>query len=195
MSLKESASGRRRRGNELQEALLDAAWAELTERGYDDFTIEAVADRASTSRAVIYRRWSAKPDLVRAALVHYVSRETLGSVDTGSLRGDLLAMLRRANELRAPVVTLIVTQLGAFYREADATLADVRHEMTGSDVVLNEIFERAVARGEADPAKLTPRVRAVTFDLYRNEVLMTQQPQPEEVLVSIVDEVALPLVR
>ena len=56
MSLNPGGASQRRRGIALEEALLDAAWAELTERGYDGFTIDAVAARAGTSRAVLYRR-------------------------------------------------------------------------------------------------------------------------------------------
>jgi len=42
---------------------------------------------------------------------------------------------------------------------------------------------------------LTPRVRAVAFDLYRHEVLMTHRPVPDDVIESIIDEIVLPLVR
>jgi hypothetical protein len=65
---------RRRRGPALEEALLDAAWTELTERGYDDMTIDAVAVRAGTSRAVLYRRWPNKQELVLATLAHEVRK-------------------------------------------------------------------------------------------------------------------------
>ena len=43
------------RGAELEEALLDAAWAELQEVGYPAFTYEGVAQRAGTSKPVLYR--------------------------------------------------------------------------------------------------------------------------------------------
>ena len=56
MSLNSTTAPQRRRGPALEEALLDAAWTELTERGYDEMTIDAVAVRAGTSRAVLYRR-------------------------------------------------------------------------------------------------------------------------------------------
>ena len=57
------------------------------------------------------------------------------------------------------------------------------------------IVARAVERGEVDPARLSPRVVGVAFDLYRHELLMTLKPVPDAVLESIVDEVFLPLVR
>jgi AcrR family transcriptional regulator len=60
----------RRRGEALQNALLDAAWEELQAGGYAKLTIERVAERAGTSRAVIYRRWRNRYELVIAALRH-----------------------------------------------------------------------------------------------------------------------------
>ncbi len=43
----------RRRGTALENAILDAAWAELVEHGYADMTLESVAKRAGTSRPVL----------------------------------------------------------------------------------------------------------------------------------------------
>lgn len=39
------------------------------------------------------------------------------------------------------------------------------------------------------------RVRSVTFDLFRHEVLVTHRPVPDDVIESIIDEIVLPLVR
>src|ERR1700689_58257 len=60
----------RRRGATLEHALLDAAWQELQASGYAKLTMERVADRAGTSRAVIYRRWRNRAELVIAAMRH-----------------------------------------------------------------------------------------------------------------------------
>ena len=95
MSLNSTGAARRRRGAALEEALLDAAWTELTERGYDDMTIEAVAVRAGTSRAVLYRRWPNKQELVLAALEHEVRKDVVVAPDTGSLRGDVIELLQQ----------------------------------------------------------------------------------------------------
>jgi AcrR family transcriptional regulator len=84
----------------LEEALLDAAWTELTERGYDDMTIDAVAVRAGTSRAVLYRRWPNKQELVLATLAHEVRKDVVVIPDTGCLRGDVIELLQQANKLR-----------------------------------------------------------------------------------------------
>src|ERR1700722_815754 len=85
----------RRRGEGLEAALLDAAWDELQAFGYQALTMEAVADRAGTSRAVLYRRWPKKAELVVAALRRRRPMLSGEVRDTGSLRGDVVAVLTR----------------------------------------------------------------------------------------------------
>jgi AcrR family transcriptional regulator len=198
MSLTNGARGpQRRRGAALESALLDAAWDELIEKGYDAFTIESVAARAQTARAVIYRRWATKPELVRAAIAHHEFGEHVPAPDTGSLRGDLLELVRGANRRRAPLLGILMSaRIEAFFAETGASFADLRDEFLAGRVnLIDQVLDSAVARGEADPTKLTPRVRSVTFDLFRHEVLMTHRPVPDDVIESIIDEIVLPLVR
>jgi len=193
----EARAPRRRRGAALEGALLRAAWDELVERGYDAFTIESVAERARTARAVIYRRWATKPELVRAAITHHHSREDVPVPDTGSLRSDLIELVSGLNSRRAPLLGILTgARIGAFYTETGTSLADLRDEfLAGRASLIDQVFDRAVERGEADPAKLTTRVRSVALDLFRHEVLMTHRPVPDDVIAAIVDEIALPLVR
>ena len=189
------AKPQRRRGAALENALLEAAWEELSEKGYDGFTIESVAERGRTSRAVVYRRWPSKPELVIAAIGHSGFRMRVEIPNTGNLRDDLIGLLRSANLNRAPLGILMSARLGAFYAETGRSFADLRETYIGGrTTALDTLLERAVARGEIDPAKLTPRVRGVAFDLYRHELLMTNQPVADEVIVSIIDEVFMPLV-
>ena len=69
----------------------------LQESGYAEPTMERVAERAGTSRAVIYRRWRNRPWLVIAAMRHRQPVLSGQVPDTGTLRGDTLAVLRRAS--------------------------------------------------------------------------------------------------
>jgi hypothetical protein len=58
------------------------------------------------------------------------------------------------------------------------------------------VLGRAVARGEAAPEALHPRVATVAVVLLRNEFVTRGVPSaPDEAIVEIVDEVYLPLVR
>jgi AcrR family transcriptional regulator len=74
------------------EDILDAAMAILLEEGYQGLTIDGVAARAEVGRPTIYRRWPSKAALVVAALAR--STGLAPAPDTGSLRGDLLAVQR-----------------------------------------------------------------------------------------------------
>ncbi len=185
----------RRRGEELETALLSAAWKELEERGYEALTIEGVAERAKTSRAVVYRRWATKGELVTAAIRWAWRQERPDIPDTGSIRGDLMEMLRRANTSRAPLVTGFLIQIGAFYRDTGKSISELRSEILGEITPTQQlIFDRAIARGEVDPARSTPRLRQLTWDLYRHELIMTMKPVPERVIEEIVDDIVLPLI-
>lgn len=185
---------RRRRGKALESALLDAAWEELVDTSYQDLTYEAVAERAATSRAVIYRRWPTKPELVRAALAHADARETVEVPDTGSLRDDVVELLRRANRVRSRLGIVIGLQLSGYFAETGTSPADLRAGVLGRrGRAIDTVIARAIARGEVDPSALTPRVVGVPFDLFRQELLMTLRQVPDEVIEAIVDEVFLPL--
>jgi AcrR family transcriptional regulator len=196
MSLKGEVAPQRRRGQALETALLDAAWTELTERGYDELTIDAVATRAETSRAVLYRRWPSKQDLVLATLSEHVRKDFVEAPDTGSLRGDVIGLLKLANKVRVRLAMLVFTQLGGFYREANTNLAELGAFVQGGrDAMLDEVIERAVARGEVRAGQISDRVARVPVDLFRYELMMTLKPVADEVIDEIVDTVFLPLVR
>lgn len=195
MDLIEEAPARRRRGQELEDALLDAAWDELLESGYAALTFDAVAARAGTSRTVVYRRWPTKPDLVRASVARAGTRDRVAAPDTGTLRGDVIALLKRANETRLGFAAVLSVHLGQYFQETGTGPADLRELMIGGRATtLDDIIERAVTRGEIDRAVLTPRIAALPFDLFRQEVLMTLKPVPLATITEIVDTIFLPLV-
>jgi len=186
---------KRRRGDVLEAALLDSAWEEIVEKGYDRFTIESVAERARTSRDVIYRRWPGKAELVHAAAARAGSQQPVPVPDTGTLRGDVIELLRQASRSRAQIGVQMILQLGGYFAETGTGIAELRKAfLSDRSRPMQQILDRAVERGEVDPTKLTPRVTEVAFDLYRQEMLMTLKVVPDEVAESIVDEVFLPLV-
>ncbi len=109
----------------------------------------------------------------------------------------MIELLRRASVARAQLAPLLSVLIGTSFSATGASFADIRAEMLRGRTrgAMDDILDRAVARGEADPARLTPRVRAVAFDLLRHDLVMTLKPLPEADIVTIVDEIFLPLVR
>jgi AcrR family transcriptional regulator len=178
----------RRRGTQLEEAILQAAWDEVSEVGYAGFTMEAVATRAATSKPVLYRRWPTRAALILAAMQRQVVSISSEIPDTGNLRDDVLSLLR---------------QLRRRYREVGPDvihgLMTERHEVPASvfqrvpDVMMT-ILRRASERGEVRLAKVTPRIASLPGDLLRHQLLIAREPASDVFLAEVVDEILLPLV-
>jgi AcrR family transcriptional regulator len=184
----------RRRGQELKDALLEAAYTELIEGGLAAFTLDGVATRAQTSRPVLYRRWPTREELVIAAIRHHDEHHRPPIPDTGTLRGDLTAVLKGANQYRMQLIAPVLAQFSGYFLQTGRTPADLRRELIGDRLTSDSvIIQRAIDRGEIDPARITPRVAALPFDLFRHEVLMTHALVPDEVIEEIVDLIALPV--
>jgi AcrR family transcriptional regulator len=183
----------RRRGAVLEEAILDAAAEELGERGYGGFTMERVAKRAGTNKNALYRRWPNRAALGLDAYRRLV-RTTAEVPDTGTLRGDMLELLRLANRHWSSPYGEIVRGLIADLGGAPQLLARLREGNDGGPWVA--VLERAVERGQASENALHPRVAMAPIALLRGEYLTRGQAEvPDDVLVEIVDEIYLPLIR
>jgi AcrR family transcriptional regulator len=184
----------RRRGEELEAALLEAAWDELVEAGFNRLTMESVAARAKTGVAVLYRRWPKKDDLVFAAIRHYRATHPVEVPDTGTLRGDLLALLRGFTGERSYFAVVMAATFAGLLSSSGLTPAEVRARVIDSRAVTShEVFRRAHARGEIDLDTVPVAVLSMPFDLMRHDLLMTFKPVPEERITAIVDELFLPL--
>ncbi|GAA4239691.1 TetR/AcrR family transcriptional regulator [Actinomadura meridiana] len=188
----------RRRGPELEGALLDAAWDELIEVGFTKLTMESVAARAGTGIAVLYRRWANKDELVLAALEHYRNSHPVDIPDTGTLRGDLLAALTGMGEARAAFFA--VTAAAAFsglLANSGLTPAEARDRILGDQPVSRAriMYQRAHDRREIDLERVPSAVLAMPFDLVRHDLLMDLKPLEPARVRSIVDELFLPLVH
>ncbi|UZJ32853.1 TetR/AcrR family transcriptional regulator [Streptomyces endophytica] len=154
----ERPGGKRAGGPRKAQEIFDATLDLLAAHGYEGLTIEGVAQRSGVNKTTIYRWWPSKGALLGAALIG-ARRLDFELPDTGSLQGDLEALLRA-------IVTLLTAPPSCDI--AVATLGAVTHspELAGhireffADRLARElpVFERAVARGElaadADPALL-----------------------------------------
>lgn len=195
MGVTEQLQRQRRRGEELEAALLEAAWDELAEAGYARLTMEAVAARAKTGVAVLYRRWSNKEDLVLAAIGHYGKIRPVPAPDTGSLRGDVLALLIAVNEGRSSFTVVVSAAFAGLLSSTGLTPAEVRAKILGDRPSWShEIFRRADERGELDLDTIPRAVLTMPFDLIRHDLLMTLKPVSRERIMSLVDDLFMPLV-
>ncbi|WP_020419599.1 TetR/AcrR family transcriptional regulator [Amycolatopsis sp. ATCC 39116] len=184
----------RRRGAELEDAILQAAADELTESGFAALTMDKVAARAGTNKNALYRRWPNRLPLGVAAYQRLT--RSVPVPDTGNLRDDALALLRGANRHWSSPLGAILRELIAAAGGASELLGQLQDPAEDAAAPWLTILERAVERGEVSPAALHSRVATVAIVLLRNEFMVRGVPTaPDEVLVEIVDEVYLPLVR
>src|SRR5262245_19571830 len=96
----------RPRSAEADRAILKATLELLVEGGFGGLSMDAVAARAGVGKATIYRRWKSKYELVQAAVRELSAGGELS--DTGSLRGDMLALASLTTEAaNLPAATLV----------------------------------------------------------------------------------------
>lgn len=187
------ARSTRRRGDALLGAIHAAVMEELATAGYTGLSIERVAERARTGKASIYRRWPTRLDLVLDAIDHVMPR--LDDVpDTGNVRDDLLAVLRR-------IAAVMGSREGMATRACvdgtDDELAQAVRErlLPPRKAMILSILQRAADRGEIAPDALTPRMTEVGPMLLHGELLQRGAPITDKAVVEIVDEILLPLLR
>ena len=184
----------RRRGKVLEAAIFKIVLRELAETGYVNFSIERVAAKARTSKPVIYRRWPTRAQLVYAALRASQPLFASEAPDTGTVRGDLMVILRCVSEMVNEVSPEVFFGLAAeLLHESESALYSGVQER--STKIMTEILERGIARGEVAAEKITPRLAALPLDLVRYQLMILHQPLSPQDIKEIVDQIFLPLVR
>ena len=187
----------RRRGAALEATLLQAAWDELVDVGYSRLTMEGIAARARTGKQVLYRRWPNRAQITVASVRHVLGPLIAETPDTGSLREDVLTVLRLMVRRGRSVGPERIRGLLAELPDVDPGLFAIL------PAVMVTILRRAAERGEIGPAELSPRVVSLPIDLARHEAIRTvgstaastDDDAAERTVTEIVDDVFLPLVR
>ncbi|MBP2327620.1 AcrR family transcriptional regulator [Kibdelosporangium banguiense] len=171
-----------RQAAEIYRATLDL----VVRHGYDGLTIEGVAACAGVNKTTIYRWWPSKDELLCTAFVE-TDLLKVDVTDTGSLRGDLIAVTHQVIDLLTGEEGSRVTRasLGGLDRPGLAKfVATLCAERLKAE---RPIFERAVARGEiapgADPATTVDLLAGAIW--YR--VLVRQTELPTDFAEQLVD--------
>lgn len=174
---------------EILAATLDV----LAEVGYDRLTMDAVARRARVSKATLYRRWKAKPNLVIDALLS--DKEPVVAADTGTLRGDLLSTFCGMGGLTdVRQLAILGSVITAISHDPDFARAFRRDFIGPKAEISRQLFERAIARGEIsadlDLDLIVPALSAVVL----HRTFMLGEPPTSDLIARVVDNVILPIV-
>ncbi len=88
-----------RRGEHVRRTVLAAAFDELADNGAANASVAGVARRSGVHETTIYRRWATRENLFVDAMLSRSAQE-IPAPDTGTIRGDLLAIGARRDRLR-----------------------------------------------------------------------------------------------
>jgi AcrR family transcriptional regulator len=132
---------------DIRARVMPAVLDELARWGVERFSVEALAERHRLDRAVIYQYWGDRQRLIVDAALADI--EALRSAtDTGSLRGDLLALARN-------VTDRVNTEVGRTFLRALVMDRRGRHDeetrimfWRARFAVVRAVVDRARERGE-----------------------------------------------
>lgn len=185
----------RKRDHSRDPEMLDAALDVLAEVGYEGMTVDMVAARAKAGKATLYRRWPSKAELVidAVACMKQGSAPPDELPDTGTLRGDLVAMIKphsiEDGERKLKVMAGVVSMLSRDPQLAEA----VNRAITEPRVAVNRLLmQRAVDRGEVRTGADIETVAHIGPSMAAYRVLVQRLPVDRAFLVAMIDGVVLP---
>jgi AcrR family transcriptional regulator len=185
----------RKRDHSRDPEILDAAIDVLAESWFDGMTIDMVAARAKAGKATIYRRWPSKTDLVldAVACMKAADLDPERLPDTGTLRGDLVAMIRPRSIEEGERKLRIMGGLFGMIATSPELAAAVHDAIIEPRLAVNRLFlQRAIDRGEISADRDIDLLARVASGMSAFRMLVEQQPLDAEYLVSLIDHVILP---
>jgi AcrR family transcriptional regulator len=187
----------RKRDHTRDPEILAAAMDVLAETGYDGMTMDMVASRAKAGKATVYRRWSSKGELVLDAIACMkagdIDYDNLP--DTGTLRGDLIAMIKPHSiqdaKRKLQVMAGVVSMLSRSPELADAANAALVEPRAKVNRIL---MQRAIDRGEISADCDIETLALISPSMAAYRVLILRKPVDRAFLLSLIDGVILPAV-
>ncbi len=190
---REHASGRPRVAGEREGEILDATIDLLLTVGYDRLTMDGVAGRARASKATLYRRWSDKHSLVVDALMRSKKSPDIPEIDTGSLRGDLLATYCGPGGFAGKDNTGMLAAIITALHTDENFAAEFRARFLAPKIAVSRaIYARAQERGELAPGidleVLTPALAGILL----HRVFLLGLPVEVKTVETVIDQIILP---
>lgn len=179
----------RPRSEQAADAIRAAALALLAERELGAISMDDVAAFAGSSKATIYRHWPSKEALVADALASLAS--TLPVPDTGTLRGDLSALLRDMvhTMTHTPAGRVLAMLVPAMQRNEELHQALMTALFAPRRALLAGLVQRAIDRGEVAPGTDSRAIAHLVVGPVLMHVLITHEPIEEPFVETIVDTV------
>jgi AcrR family transcriptional regulator len=174
------------RSERVVREVIRATLAELGRVGYAALRIDDVAAQAQVNKTTVYRRWPTKADLVTATLMAMSSSDE-APPDTGSVREDMLVLIRRS------VARISTCEGEAVYRmiglemdhpEVASITRALRGEMHAPWLAM---IKHAIERGElpqgTDARLIVEMISATVY----SKKLKLREPVDDDYLAAIID--------
>ena len=167
----------------------------IAEVGYDRMTVDAIAARSGVSKPTLYRRWpGGKPELVADAIRE--RHAEAGPVpDTGSLRGDLLALVAVQTGRLLEDVHLASGLLMQLRTSSGLAAVMREHVIAEERGRWDTVLQRARQRGELPAEPVTPLFADVAGSLIFSRVTISGEPVDRAFAAELVDHVLLPILN
>ena len=188
----------RKRDHTRDAAILDAALEVLAEVGYTGMTMDMVAVRARAGKATVYRRWSSKETLVLDAVARMErSQIDPGRLpDTGTLRGDLVALMTPETLVDEGHRLRVMAGLASLLSHHPALAEAVNVALHEPWVAVNRVLmERALDRGEISASADIDTISSVIPSMAAYRVLIQRKLVDREFFLSLIDGLLLPAAR
>jgi AcrR family transcriptional regulator len=183
----------RKRDHSRDPEILDAALEVLAETGYDGMTIDMVATRAKAGKATLYRRWASKGELVIDAVACMKQIDPEAIPDTGTLRGDLVAMIKphalHDADKKLRIMGALTSMLARDPELADAAYAAIVEPRAAVNRML---LQRAIDRGEIAADTDIEMMSLISQSMATYRTIMLRKPVDRDFLISIIDGVLMP---
>jgi AcrR family transcriptional regulator len=196
--VKASAALGRKRDETADTRIIEAAVDTLAEAGFDVMTMDMVAARAKAGKATVYRRWASKAELVRDAVI-WMSRSSVELdhlPDTGTLRGDLLAVLKPYSTDHGEKKLRVLAGLGSFFSEhqnvAEEATAGIFDPWTA---VNRALMLRAVERGELPATADIEMACQVIISMTSYRTLTQSKPFDKAFYSTLLDNILIPALK
>ena len=189
------ARGGRKQDSSRDAAILDATLEVLADVGFEGLTMDLVAQTARAGKATLYRRWPSKSELIRDAVRRLKSSQVdvEDLPDTGTLRGDLLALFKEQTadeaERRIRAVAGVVSLISYDRSFSDSAHAALVEPWADAHLIL---MKRAVERGEIAATADIHTICKVAPTMAAYQALVQRKPFTMEFLVSMIDTIVLP---
>jgi AcrR family transcriptional regulator len=177
-----------------EQEILRATYDLLAEVGYEGLRLDAVAARARASKATLYRHWPGKAQLVAEAVRVCRTAEQY-CPDTGTLRGDLIALMEvMAASMKSEDGPLFAGLVMAMMHDPELA-AELRAMTDGTRRTTAAIHAHAVSRGELSPDSDASLIEEIAPAQMFMQCFARGEPLDAAFINHLVDDILIPVLK